>query len=79
MTIWTPKPPDHTEIAERWKAQFCRGAVWRYCGDDRGSKQIHAELLALGSAPNPGDIERVIGNDSWTRPDMAEQPMALAA
>jgi hypothetical protein len=48
MTIWKPKPPHHSEIAERWQAQYRPRKVWRYCGDDRGSKRIHAELLALG-------------------------------
>jgi hypothetical protein len=78
MMNWAPPIPEHHEIAERWKAQYCRGNVWRYCGDGKGSKQIYAELIALGDNPNPADIERIIGNDSWTQPDVLRQPVALA-
>src|SRR5690242_16143379 len=58
--------PDHTKIADRWKAQYCRNMVWRCCGDGKGSKQIYEELVALGSSPHPLAIEKIIGNDSWT-------------
>jgi len=60
--------PDHRLIADRWKAQYCKGGAWRACksGID-GAKRIHAELLMLGSDPQPEDIERIIGNDTWTR------------
>jgi hypothetical protein len=69
FATWTPPAPIHQKIAERWKAQYCRGGAWRFCGDGKGSKQIYQELLALGPNPNPADIEMIIGNDSWTRPD----------
>jgi len=28
---------------------------------------VHDQLLALGSSPDPDDVDRVIGNGSWTR------------
>jgi hypothetical protein len=60
-------PPDNSEIAARWLAQYRRGGVWRGCdGGIEKSKQIYAGLLALGANPSSADIERIIGNDSWT-------------
>jgi hypothetical protein len=64
---WEPPPADHAKIADRWKAQYKRGRVWTYCGDKRGSRRIHTELVALGANPSPADIDEIIGNDSWTR------------
>jgi hypothetical protein len=54
------------DIAARWAAQYRRGKRWKYCHGDKTSKQIHAELVALGPHPEPEDIERIIGNDTWT-------------
>lgn len=30
-------------------------------------KKIYQELCALGDNPNPDDVDRVIGNNSWTK------------
>jgi hypothetical protein len=65
--FWNPGPPDHTKISERWKAQYCPKGAWHCRDGDKTSKQIYDELVALGPAPNPSDIERIIGNDTWTK------------
>ena len=64
------------DIASRWAAQYQRGKRWKYCRGDKTSKQIHAGLVALGPYPATSDIERLIGNDSWTRGSL---PKASAA
>ena len=79
MIEWAPPQPNNDAIAARWKAQYFRHNIWRTCGDDRGSQAVHADLLALGLNPHPAAIEKVIGNDSWTRPDANDLTTALAA
>jgi hypothetical protein len=32
-----PLAPDHGRIAERWRAQYCRGGAWRYCGEGKNA------------------------------------------
>lgn len=59
-------PAEHRDIAQRWAAQYKRGNVWKYRHGYQTSKQIHAELVALGNDPATSDIDRIIGNDSWT-------------
>lgn len=49
--------------AERWKAQYFVGR-WR----EENHLRIHSMLIALGSDPNPDDVDMIIGNTSWTRP-----------
>lgn len=49
--------------AERWRAQYFGGGKWRYEDRMRG---IWERLVALGDNPNPDDVERIIGNTSWT-------------
>jgi hypothetical protein len=31
------------------------------------SADKHSALVSLGVMPNPDDVDRIIGNDSWTR------------
>jgi hypothetical protein len=79
MTYQAPAA-EHKDIAKRWAAQYQRGNRWKYCGGDKTSSQIHAELVALGPDPDPADIERIIGNDSWTRCYATDDfQMAMAA
>lgn len=49
---------------DRWREQYftCRGEWY----DDR-KQTIWEKLKALGSSPDPADVDRVIGNGSWTR------------
>ena len=49
------------EAAERWRAQYPKA---RYVGTPK--EGIHAALAALGSQPNPDDVDAAVGNDSWT-------------
>lgn len=49
--------------AARWKAKYVDKTT-RYVGD---AKAVHAQLVALGPTPNPDDVDRIIGNTSWTR------------
>ena len=44
------------KAAERWKIQYRSGE-----NDVRYNK-----LLSLGDNPNPDDVDRIIGNTSWT-------------
>lgn len=65
MRIIDPKALAAT-AAERWKYGYCTG---RARGDwySEDKRKIHEKLLALGSSPDPKDIDRIIGNRSWTR------------
>lgn len=55
-------PPDPRQVLNRWNRQYGKhydapdGAKWR---------RIRDELKAL-DPPNKADIDRIIGNDSWT-------------
>lgn len=49
--------------AARWKTNYLKNGEWRY-GPDK--ERIYHELVALGNNPNPEDVNRVIGNSSWT-------------
>lgn len=52
------------EAAKRWKIQYHSQIADRRLKDDR--KDIYSKLLALGSTPNPDDVDKVIGNKFWT-------------
>lgn len=47
-----------------WESQYFRGGVWLY---GAGKQNIHEALVALGSEPSADDVDRVIGNTSWTQ------------
>lgn len=51
-------------VAERWKNQYF-DAKWASVISGN-SKIIYDQLVALGDHPKPKDIDRIIGNDSWT-------------
>jgi hypothetical protein len=64
MRIIDPKALAAT-AAERWKYSY-----WR--PDGRGwivdfASGVHAQLLALGANPDPEDVNRIIGNKTWTQ------------
>ena len=46
--------------AKAWEAQYDK--------PDKKQREIGATLVALGPSPNPDDVDRVIGNDTWTSP-----------
>ena len=52
-------------VDERWKKQYYRGASWDYYGEDKIEK--YEQLVDLGSKKNPEDVDKIIGNSSWTR------------
>jgi hypothetical protein len=43
----------------RWKAQYRRG-------DPAWAGHVRAALADLGKSPDPDEVDRVIGNGSWT-------------
>lgn len=49
-------------VAERWKYQYYTKDGWKYSGKD----SVYDKLEALGDNPKATDIDRVIGNSSWT-------------
>ena len=50
--------------AERWRKQYAdRTAPFP---DGREPATITVALEALGPTPNPSDVDRIIGNASWT-------------
>ena len=49
-------------VDERWKKQYFRGYSWNYCADEKYEK-----LVSLGKNKNPQDVDKIIGNSSWTR------------
>lgn len=52
-------------VNERWKKQYYRDASWDYYGEDKVEK--YEKLVNLGSNKNPEDVDKIIGNSSWTR------------
>jgi hypothetical protein len=53
--------------AERWREQYLGPVGGRWIPQPE-KKAIHEALVALGPSPEPADVARVIGNDSWTDP-----------
>jgi superfamily II helicase len=51
--------------AERWKRQYYNGKEWRSYRHD--SEEIYNKLKALGDSPEPEEVNKIIGNDAWTR------------
>lgn len=56
--------------AARWKKQYPRNTRSQFRADKKWSNEIYAELVGLGDHPDPDDVDRVIGNNSWTLPGM---------
>jgi hypothetical protein len=50
-------------ITRQSKANEAAGH-WQYGARER--ENIYNALIALGDSPNPDDVDRVIGNKSWT-------------
>lgn len=55
--------------AARWRKQYQHGRVWRDIWEHGGwvsAATTYDALAALGPDPAPDDVDRVIGNRSWT-------------
>ena len=52
-------------VDERWENQYCRDDSWSYYGDDKVEK--YEDLVNLGKIKNTEDVDKIIGNSSWTR------------
>ena len=52
-------------VDERWKNQYYRDDYWSYYGDDKIEK--YEDLVNLGKSKNQEDVDKIIGNSSWTR------------
>ena len=51
------------QAAGRWKVSYFKNGEWRY---GEGKKDIYLRLEALGSNPTPEEVNKAIGNSSWT-------------
>lgn len=61
------------QAAQRWRRQYPAGS-------GEPATEIYYKLLALGATPNPDDVDRIIGNRSWTEPGYcSECDMGAAA
>lgn len=52
-------------VDDRWKKQYYKNYSWDRYGEDKFKK--YEELVNLGSNKNPEDVDKIIGNSSWTR------------
>ena len=52
-------------VDDRWKKQYYLNFSWDYYGEDK--IETYEELVNLGSNKNPEDVDKIIGNSSWTR------------
>ena len=52
-------------VDKRWKNQYYRDDSWDYYGEDKVEK--YEDLVSLGSNKYPEDVDKIIGNSSWTR------------
>lgn len=49
-------------VAEHWKSAYFKNGKWEYDGRDK----IYDRIKKLGDNPCSKDIDKIIGNDSWT-------------
>ena len=52
-------------VDERWKKQYYIDDSWSYYGDDK--VETYEKLVNLGKIKNTEDVDKIIGNSSWTR------------
>lgn len=52
--------------AKEWKARYFHPIAkhWQYGAQEK--ERTYHELVSLGSNPNPDDVDKIIGNSSWT-------------
>ena len=52
-------------VDDRWKKQYYKNYSWDRYGEDKFKK--YEQLVNLGNNKNPEDVDKIIGNSSWTR------------
>lgn len=52
-------------VDERWKKQYYKNSSWDRYGEDKVKK--YEQLVNLGKNKNSEDVDKIIGNSSWTR------------
>ena len=52
-------------VDDRWKKQYYIDAYWDRYGEDKFKK--YEQLVSLGKIKKPEDVDKIIGNSSWTR------------
>ena len=52
-------------VDDRWKKQYYINSSWDYYGDDK--VETYEKLVNLGKIKNTEDVDKIIGNSSWTR------------
>ena len=52
-------------VDDRWKKQYYKNYSWDRYGEDKFKK--YEQLVSLGKIKNPEDVDKIIGNSSWTR------------
>lgn len=52
------------EAAKSWSHQYSNSGFW---GNDVSKQQTGFRLHDLGPTPDPDEVDKVIGNSSWTR------------
>lgn len=52
-------------VDERWKKLYYKNSSWDYFGD--GKLGIYEKLVSLGENKNQEDVDKIIGNPSWTK------------
>ena len=52
-------------VDDRWKKQYHKNYSWDRYGEDKFKK--YEQLVSLGKIKNQEDVDKIIGNSSWTR------------
>ena len=52
-------------VTKRWNETYFGNGDWYKGGLDK--QKIHKELVALGVDPKADDVDKIIGNTSWTQ------------
>lgn len=63
-------------VAKRWKAEYLDHPK-HY--DTLWHQEVYDAIVALGDSPEPEDINRIIGNEYWTRPEPCSECKATVA
>lgn len=56
-------------VAEEWKRQYLVRGVWT-SGRHHDTRQGYLDLIAKGETITAADVEQIIDNRSWTRPQV---------